>query len=211
MLGKRHKWTRRSVSSRRTSGTRERHRTEVSAGGLVFKRIRGQAFFAMVVDSYGKWAFPKGHVRAGEPYRAAAVREIGEEMGLQQLRFVARLDTIDIWFRDRYVHKGELIHKYIHYFLFEAATDADLVKPPPSVDGEQIQSVAWVPVNELAQRSSYPDMVGIIEKALRICKSSSWKTSKPTDGRAKSWKSRKVTRGTSSFRPTSPSKPPQPR
>lgn len=209
MLGKRHKWTRRSVSSRRSSGARERHRTEVSAGGLIFTRRRGQVFFAMVVDSYGKWAFPKGHVRDGEQYRAAAIREIGEEMGLFTLRFVARLDTIDIWFRDRYVHKGELIHKYIHYFLFEAPPDAELVKPPPSEDGEQIQSVAWVPAHELAERSSYPDMVSIIEKALRICKSSSWKTSKPTDGRAKSWRSRKATRGISSFRPTSGSKPPQ--
>ncbi len=182
---------------------------EVSAGGLVFKRVRGQVFFAMVVDSYGKWAFPKGHVRDGEQYRAAATREIGEEMGLLQLRFVARLDTIDIWFRDRYVHKGELIHKYIHYFLFEVSADAELVKPPPTEDGEQIQSVAWVPAHELAKRSSYPDMVGIIEKALRLCKSSSWKMSKPTDGRAKSWKSPKAMPGTSSFRPTTQSRPPQ--
>ncbi len=174
-------------------------------------RDRGQVFFAMVVDSYGKWAFPKGHVRAGEQYRAAAMREIGEEMGVWKIRVVARLDTIDIWFRDRYVHKGELIHKYIHYFLFEAPTGTVLVKPPPTEDGEQIQSVAWVSASELARRSSYPDIVGIIEKALRICKSSSWKMSKPTDGRAKSWKSRKVTPGTSSFRPTSQSRQRPPR
>lgn len=175
----------------------------------MFKRVRGTVFFAMVVDSYGKWAFPKGHVREGESYRQGAMREIGEEMGLKQLRYVSRLDTIDIWFRDRYVHKGELIHKYIHYFLFEAPPHAELVKPAPQEEGERIQSVAWVPAYELAKRSSYPDMIGTIEKALRLCKLYSSKTLNRSAGKVKLWKSRKAMRGTSSFRPISGSKPTQ--
>lgn len=132
----------------------------------------------MVVDSYGKWAFPKGHVRHGESYREAAVREIKEEMGLHSLRHIGRLDTIDIWFRDRFVHKGKLVHKYIHYFLFEAAPNAELVRPTPKDQGETINDVAWVPAKELLSRSSYRDMIGIIKKALRICSSLSLRTSK---------------------------------
>lgn len=168
---------RRSISSRNKPGG-GKHRTEVSAGGLVFKRTRDGIVFAMVVDSYGKWAFPKGHVRPDERYREAAVREIREEMGLTRLRTIARLDTIDIWFRDRFVHKGSLIHKYIHYFLFEAHPDAILIKPAPQEQGETIKDVAWVPADELLKRSSYKDMLGIIKKALRLCSSPSWKTSR---------------------------------
>ncbi len=167
---------RRLISSRRNKGVRERHRTEISAGGLVFKRGQGGLLVAMVVDSYGKWAFPKGHVREGEKYRDAAVREIREEMGLSGLSYVCRLESIDIWFRDRFVHKGKLIHKYIHYFLFEAATDTELVRPKPTDGGETIRAVAWVPANELLKRSSYRDMLGIIKKALRVCTSPSLKT-----------------------------------
>jgi 8-oxo-dGTP pyrophosphatase MutT (NUDIX family) len=176
---------RRSISSRKNNSGKERHRTEVSAGGLVFKRTPQGIVFAMVMDSYGKWAFPKGHVRFDERYREAAIREIREEMGLGRLRTICRLDTIDIWFRDRFVHKGKLVHKYIHYFLFEAPTDAGLVRPAPQEKGETIHDVAWVPAGELLSRSSYRDMVGIIKKALRLCSSPSSKTSKHSAPKAR--------------------------
>lgn len=178
--------TRRSVSSRRSSGERERHRTEVSSGGLVFKIDRGAIFFAMVKDSYGKWAFPKGHVRAGESYKDAAIREIREEMGLTGLTPLARLSTIDIWFKDRFVHKGKMVHKYIHYFLFVAPYGSRLRKPEPSGKGETIRAVAWVPAEKLLQRSSYKDMIGIIKHALRLCTSYSLKTSARSDEKATS-------------------------
>jgi ADP-ribose pyrophosphatase YjhB (NUDIX family) len=186
--------TRRSVSSRRNEGERERHKNEVSAGGLVFRRTKDGLQFAMVIDSYGKWAFPKGHVRPGERYRQTAIREIREEMGLGNLRYVAKLDHIDIWFRDRFVHKGMLIHKYIYYFLFEAPPDATIRPPKPQEQGETIRGVAWVSASELLSRSSYRDMVGIIKKALRLCGLPLQKMSAPSAPRGRRWRFRKDTR-----------------
>ena len=122
----------------------------------------------MLKDSFGKWTFPKGHVRRGESYEKAAEREVQEEMGLDRLRLKDSLGHIDIWFRDRYVFKGRLIHKYIHYFLFEAHPRARLKKPKVQEKGEKIQAVTWVPMTDVQQRSNYKDMKPIIKRAFAI-------------------------------------------
>ena len=163
--------TRRSISSRHRGGDKskeDRPRVEVSSGGLVFKRTRQGIYFAMLKDSFGKWTFPKGHVRRGETYDAAAAREVNEELGLESLRKKESLGHIDIWFRDRYVFKGKLIHKYIHYFLFEAHPRARLRRPVSKAQGEKIQAVAWVPAGDVTTRSTYKDMKPIIKRAFAV-------------------------------------------
>jgi ADP-ribose pyrophosphatase YjhB (NUDIX family) len=119
----------------------------------------------MLKDSYGKWTFPKGHVQKDESYQQGAEREILEEMGVKNLKLVKKLGTIDIWFRDRFVFKGRLIHKFIHYYLFEVKDNIRLEKPKPKKGGEKIQAVAWVPADQVIKRSNYKDMKPIIRRA----------------------------------------------
>ncbi len=164
MKEKHHNSTRRLITSR-GGKKREHSRIEVSAGGIVFKKTRRGIFFAMLKDSYGKWTFPKGHVRRGESHEKAAEREVGEEMGIHNMHRIKKLGTIDIWFRDRFVFKGKLIHKYIHYFLFEVTDNIRLRPPKPKKGGEKIQGVAWVPAQDVMNRSNYKDMKTIIHRA----------------------------------------------
>tara|TARA_Y100000031_G_scaffold152032_1_gene194366 strand:- start:370 stop:786 length:417 start_codon:yes stop_codon:yes gene_type:complete len=134
----------------------------------VFKRTGRGIVIAMVVDGFGKTTFTKGHVRRGEKLSEAAMRETCEETGLCDLKYVARLGKIDIWFRDRFVHKGVLIHKFIHYYLFEAPRDAKIKIPPPRKHGERIQRGLWAPKSKVLEMSSYDDMKAIVKRALRI-------------------------------------------
>jgi 8-oxo-dGTP pyrophosphatase MutT (NUDIX family) len=164
MPDKTHNSTRRSIISR-TDNAPDRPRIEISAGGIVFKKTARGIFFAMLKDSYGKWTFPKGHVKRGEHYVDAAKREVMEEMGIANMKLVKPLGSIDIWFRDRFVFKGRLIHKYIHYFLFEVRDNIRLQKPEIDTGGERIQAVAWVPAEEVLKRSNYKDMRPIIDRA----------------------------------------------
>ena len=144
------------------SRTRKAPIQEVSAGGLVFKRTPQGLVFAMMKDSYGKWTFPKGHVEPGEELAEAAARETIEELGLSEIRLLEELGKIDIWFRDRFVKKGALIHKDIHYFLFVAPPEATL-SPQFS---EHIQEAAWVPMRQVQARSFYPDLEPVVGRAL---------------------------------------------
>ncbi len=166
-LVKRRNSTKRSIISSRNNKAAPRHRVEISAGGLVYKRTDKGLFFAMLKDSYGKWTFPKGHVEPGESFVKTAKREIFEEIGLKNLKTVGKLGVIDIWFRDRYVKKGEVIHKYIHFYLFEVHPEAKMVKLSSNTEGEKILAVKWVPIKEIASKSDYKDMKPIVMQALK--------------------------------------------
>lgn len=134
------------------------------------KAADGSLHFAMIKDPFGVWTFPKGHVRnrIEERYKDAARRELREEVGLKNLRFIARLGSIDIWFKDRYVHKGQRVHKFIHYYLFEAPRGSRLKRGTAAQKKEGIKDVAWVPIEDVTRRSGYKDMRSITHKAKKI-------------------------------------------
>lgn len=145
---------------------REPVEQEESAGGIVLKRSKNRLLIAMMKDSYGKWTFPKGHVENGEELEEAAARETLEELGLEQIRLLEELGQIDIWFRDQFSKKGKLIHKDIHFFLFETPGNANL-HPDPK---EHALDAKWVPVSAVLKQSSYPDMIPILKRALSFIK-----------------------------------------
>lgn len=145
---------------------RKADRIEYSAGGVVFRASRKGYELAFVLDSTKKWTFPKGHIRRGEKIEEAAKRESEEEMGLSGLRPVRRLGQIDIWFVDKYVHKGALIHKYIYYVLMKASIQARLRVPPRPKKGEPIFGVRWTPIQEALQFSNYKDVQPILKRAI---------------------------------------------
>jgi 8-oxo-dGTP pyrophosphatase MutT (NUDIX family) len=136
-------------------------RHEVSAGGLVFKRLGGQILFAMIKDSYGKWTFPKGHVEPGETIVEAAAREILEELALEEICLLERLGKIDIWFKDPNFRGKSLIHKDIYFYLFSAPANAT-IRP---VATEHVLEAAWVPAKELLKKFGYENLTPIINRA----------------------------------------------
>lgn len=131
----------------------------------MFQRTPLGPLVAFLLDPYNKWTFAKGHVRraSGEVLAEAARRETGEEMNLENLHVIEELGTAEIWFHDRYQHKGTLVHKYITYFLMEAPANSVGF---PQID-ERIRALAWVPLQEAQDFSSYDNLAPVLSKALR--------------------------------------------
>lgn len=144
----------------------EKATRELSAGGVVFKRTQKGVSFAMMKDPFGKWTFPKGRVEKFEDLEEAAARETLEELGLEEIKLLDYLGRIDIWFRDKFEKKGQLIHKDIHFFLFETSCDSGLYPDPK----EHAYEAKWVPIEDVVEISSYSDMVPIVGAALESVK-----------------------------------------
>jgi 8-oxo-dGTP pyrophosphatase MutT (NUDIX family) len=109
---------------------------EVSAGGVVVRRDGDGVRYLLIRDGHRNWGFPKGHLDGAETPEDAARREIAEETGLDTLALHEALGQIDWYFR----HRGRLIHKYCHFFLF-SSPDGD----PTPQDEEGISACVWLP------------------------------------------------------------------
>ena len=137
--------------------TKRRPDLEVSAGGIVFRRMADSGpRYLLIRDSYDNWGFPKGHLENGESPAEAARRETAEETGLGQLVLQGPIRVIDWHFRFR----GRHIHKYCHFFLFESP-DGD---PSPQAD-EGITACQWRTLDEALEVLSYDNARGVLKRA----------------------------------------------
>ena len=137
--------------------SKRRAELEVSAGGIVFRRVPGEgAKYLLIRDSYNNWGFPKGHLEGDESPAQAALRETAEETGLDNLILQGPIRVIDWHFRFR----GRHIHKYCHFFLFESLEG----EVCPQVD-EGITACQWRPLNEALDVLSYDNARGVLKRA----------------------------------------------
>ena len=137
--------------------SKRRAELEVSAGGIVFRRVPGEGpKYLLIRDSYSNWGFPKGHLEGDESPAEAAMRETAEETGLDHLVLHGPIRVIDWHFRFR----GRHIHKYCHFFLFESAEG----EVCPQID-EGITACQWRPLGEALEVLSYDNARGVLKRA----------------------------------------------
>lgn len=92
----------------------------ISAGGIVLNNDKK----VLVVSQGGisSWSLPKGHVKEGEDFLEAAIREIKEESGITDLKLIKPLGS----YQRQGISNPEEIKKY-GLFLFE--TDQTELEP----------------------------------------------------------------------------------
>ena len=118
------------------------NRPDVLAAGAVIWRRR-QEVLLVHRPTYDDWSFPKGKLDPGEWLPAAAVREVGEETGLE-IRLGPPLGT------QRYLNGDRM--KSVHYWVGWAVG-------PDDVSGylvnSEIDDVRWLPWKAAMERLTY--------------------------------------------------------
>jgi 8-oxo-dGTP diphosphatase len=144
-------------------------RVERSAGGAVLT-LREDVPHLIMIATRGstRWGLPKGAANPGETAAQAAVREVEEETGVRA-EVIRPLETIEYFFRAG----GSLIHKYVDFFLM-LYREGELVPQLTEVD-----DVAWFPLDEALERSSFPSERKMIEALI-----AEWEALTPEQRRA---------------------------
>ena len=104
--------------------------------GVVLARESGSGWVTLMLRAYRNWDFPKGVCEAGETPLQAAVREVGEETGITDIRFV--------W-GERFTDTGPYNPgKIARYFL--AKTDEENVEMgiSPELGRPEHQEYRWM-------------------------------------------------------------------
>lgn len=137
---------------------------EFSAGGIVYQKLGEDFKFVLILDSYQKWTFPKGKIEKKEKPAEAALREVGEEIGLENLKIIDLIEKIDYWFKNT---EG-LIHKFVYFYLMKAPRGTKL-KPQT----EEIQDARWFSLKETEESLDYrKENIKLLRKSLEILKNS---------------------------------------
>ncbi|TLS50326.1 NUDIX domain-containing protein [Paenibacillus antri] len=132
---------------------------EISAGGVVYRKIGGKLQIQLIQDRYGRTSLPKGKMEPGETVEQTALREILEETGI---RGDIRGPLALIQYQYKHPEKG-MIDKEVHYYLVEAS-GGELM---PQI--EEIRGVAWYePLDawEKQKASGYDNNDAILRIAL---------------------------------------------
>jgi|ERR1051325_3579985 ADP-ribose pyrophosphatase YjhB (NUDIX family) len=139
-------------------------RKTVTSGGVVVKAIDAQLKVALARDpaeGENAWVIPKGHVREGESLEITAIREIREEVGVQEpvllhyLGCITRLSVED-W--------GETVEKDIHLFLSYALGLAE-IRP---ADFETVVESGWFTLKEAVEVIPFKEDADFLKRELGL-------------------------------------------
>lgn len=101
---------------------------------MSFTREDGKILFLLVKKANG-WRIPKGGVERGEDFKDTIIRELWEEVGIEEDRIVVLKKFNEYMYEDA---GAEILHNP-HVFLVYIRG-----KPEPKPDHEEISAAKWV-------------------------------------------------------------------
>jgi 8-oxo-dGTP pyrophosphatase MutT (NUDIX family) len=130
--------------------------TYIEAAGGTVMNDKGQL---LVIHRRGKWDLPKGKLDPGETFEQAALREIAEECGIDNLTIVGRLlSTYHSYMQD----ENMVLKKTLWFEIIHSGNK----KPVPQVK-EDIDEARWINISDIntVMQDSYGTILDVLKYA----------------------------------------------
>ena len=132
---------------------------EKSAGAIVFRRNK-KIKYLLIQYGWGHWEFPRGLIEEGESLEDTARREIKEEVGIEDIRFISGFKE---WIKFFFKLKGKNIMKIATFLLAETKTE----KVKLSYEHKDYD---WLDYEEALDRLTFENSKEILKKANEFLK-----------------------------------------
>ncbi|MDD2515882.1 MAG: NUDIX domain-containing protein [Candidatus Gracilibacteria bacterium] len=143
---------------------------ERSAGGIVFRQSSEGAEFLLLEWENAKgdviYVLPKGKIESAETAKDTAIREIGEETGLEEdkLEIIKFLTKINYSFVASYKEDRPAVTKDVYLFLVKYN---GILDPTPR-KAERFSGFKWLKLNELKGIDIKPDIYSLVKKNMNL-------------------------------------------
>lgn len=128
---------------------------EKSAGAVVFRRENQKIKYLLIQYGWGHWEFPRGLIRKGESLEEAARREIEEEVGIKDIRFIPGFKE---WIKFFFKLKGKNIMKIATFLLAETKTKRITLS-------FEHQNYAWLEYEKAFKKLTFKNAKEVLKKA----------------------------------------------
>lgn len=125
-----------------------------SSGAVVFKKNQEIEYLLLHYEA-GHWDYVKGEVEKGEDERDTVMRELEEETGITDGRFIGDFREEISYF---YKMRGRTVHKVVVFFLIETMTGR------VRLSHEHV-GYEWLDYRKALERLTYRNAKDVLEKA----------------------------------------------
>ncbi len=127
---------------------------EKSAGAIIFRKENEKIYYLLLHYQAGHWDFLKGNIEKGEKLEETVKREVKEETGIEDIKFIPGFKESIKYF---YKLKGRNIFKIVTFFLAEIKTK------DVKISWEHI-GYKWLPYEEALGQLTFKNAKEILKK-----------------------------------------------
>ncbi len=134
---------------------------DFSVGVIIFYKKSEQIEYLILKHWQGHWSFSKGHAEAEEKKSDTALRELREETGITDIKFLHDETLLNekYEFKNK---KSELVFKSVDYFIAE--TKVKNVR----IDGTEILDYRWCSFQSALNTITFNESKNLLRKANKI-------------------------------------------